>query len=116
MRFVTLLAMLTISFLFTSVECSTILAKSNMLICQNDGSSVGDTKEILEKQKCKKKVIVTLAVESNQGASEQIHAIVNSVVEEDTREEIKLKKPFRVQVTKSKTIIKYPLTYRGVRT
>ena len=41
--------------------------------------------------------------------------MVDSVVEENTHDEVKLKKPFRIQVTKSETIIKYPMTYIGVR-
>lgn len=62
------MALVTISLRFSGVDCSTVLAKSNMLICQNDGSvsNVGDTKELLKSHKCKKKLIVTLAVESEQ--------------------------------------------------
>ncbi|XP_065833247.1 hapless 2-like isoform X2 [Oscarella lobularis] len=89
----------------------TVLGNSKMLVCANDGSLEGSN--LKKSKKCKNRIIVTLAAQSGQGNSTYLHALVDSVKEEKTEDEVKLKKPFRVQVTRSETTINYPMIYKG---
>eukprot|EP00118_Oscarella_pearsei_P015674 m.143011 g.143011 ORF g.143011 m.143011 type:complete len:120 (+) comp38373_c0_seq10:79-438(+) len=101
----------------TRVEGTQVLAKSKMLVCANDGNleSANTAADLRKSGSCKKKIVVSLAVESGQGASNSLHTVVDSVKDTDSGDDVKLEKPMRIMVTKSDTMIKYPMIYRGVR-
>ena len=63
---------------------------------------------------CSQRIVVTLAVETGQNGTEEVHASLTHL--QDKRHgggaaEVELEMPLRISLTKSEAIVRYPLTY-----
>ena len=91
------------------VECS-IISQSSVKLCENAASEPSSP----EGTTCSKKMLITMGLKSGQTGSESLYANIDRVYQEGDEELSRLKKPFRVEISKSEVTITYPLYYRGV--
>ena len=89
-----------------------LISKSSVTLCENSGEEPHSP----EGTPCSKKLLITMGLKSGQSGTESLYANIDRVYKEyeGDQELSRLKKPFRIEISKSEVIIGYEVYYRGV--
>ena len=91
-----------------------MISKSSVTLCENSVEEPSTP----EGTTCSKKLLVTMGLKSGQGNTESLYANIDRAYKEYEGEQelSRLKKPFRIEISKSEVTIGYEVYYKGVST
>ncbi|XP_019855024.1 PREDICTED: protein HAPLESS 2-A-like [Amphimedon queenslandica] len=89
---------------------SSIISQSSISTCE-----AGNDKEptTSEGGLCKKKILVSMALSGGQGETESLYANIDQAYQEDETELSRLRRPFRIEISKTEVVSNYRVHYVG---